>query len=1079
MKRIILSGILAILTFSLIAQTGAFKNMTKKQNNKAPVIKIKSFASGRTSSKGLRTGFTLPGSYNFPGIPSVKNNIDKIILRNNSPVYFERKSNTAKSSLLSDEERFFGFLEDLRTTTRISDPRENLSVTGITQDEYGITHVNAFQKYKGVKIYGSEFSVHLSAQNERFTGRIYYIDKEINTTPVYSPEGIINVVTSDIKNTTRWKELSVREKEILHYDSPECELIILKEEDSFKLAYQVTVRPNFLEIWKYFADARTGEIIRKFNATCSDGATTAQAVDLNGISRTINTYLEAGKYYLMDIIEPMFNTATQEGVIMTLNANNTSTTELDYNIVSSSNNSWNIPSSVSAHYNATTTYRAFYNLFGRNSINGKGGDIISLINVAEDDGSSMENAFWNGQAVFYGNGGLNFKPLAGALDVAAHELGHGIVSSTSNLEYYGQAGAINETYADISGSTVDSLDWYIGEDITKTVFSPSGALRNMADPHNLGSSLNDPYWQPKHVTEMYMGENDNGGVHINNGIGNHAYYQFATAVGSRKKAAKIFYRALTTYLKSTSQFIDFRIAVIQSATDMYGAGSPEVTKAAQAFDAVGIYEEEPVNQEQDYEVNSGTEYLLSYDTNTSTDPNTLYRSSVTGTNFQALTTTTMKRKASVTDDGKYVVFVDTDGNIKGISLDPGDPGEFFISQDEYWDNVAISKDGNRIAAISVDIDTAIYVFDISKDPVTYKKFRLYNPTTSHSNTTAGGVLYADAIEFDHSGENLIYDAFNVLNSSIDEDIEYWDIGFINVWDNQKNSYGTGAISKLYGSLPENVSIGNPVFSKNSPYIIAFDYLDEINDEYAILGVNLSTGDLGIITYNSTIGFPSFSVQDNKIAYSALSTNDDEIVAVIALNSDKINGQGDASGLIPDAKWPVYYATGTRDLELEPVANFTADYKAGNAPFTVRFLDLSTNDPTTWNWTFEGGTPSSSSEKNPVVVYNSPGTYNVTLKASKGSLSNTSTKIDFITVTSATAVNDPTVKGPLFYPNPVKDIIQIQCDSELSVRIFNINGILMLQTENQNIIDLTSLIPGFYVIEIRTNGVTYRNTLIKN
>ena len=114
----------------------------------------------------------------------------------------------------------------------------------------------------------------------------------------------------------------------------------------------------------------------------------------------------------------------------------------------------------------------------------------------------MENAFWNGKAVFYGNGGSAFESLAGGLDVSAHELGHGVISNTANLEYIGQSGAINETYADIFGSMVDREDWYIGEDITKTSFSPSGRLRDMSNPHNLGSSLNDAYWQPAHVSEM-------------------------------------------------------------------------------------------------------------------------------------------------------------------------------------------------------------------------------------------------------------------------------------------------------------------------------------------------------------------------------------------------------------------------------------------------------------------------------------------------------------------------------------------------------------------------------------------------
>ncbi|MBN2862498.1 MAG: M4 family metallopeptidase [Bacteroidales bacterium] len=1077
MKRLLLSGILVTLSLSLVAQQNSFKSVTKRQKGTLPDITISRFIKGKPSSKGVQNGFVLPKSLKFPAIPDKNYNINKIILRNSSPVFIERKCSESKSSLLSDEDKFYKFFEDIKATTKISDQRGNFTIAGIRKDEFGITHINAFQRYKGVRIYGSEFSLHISTTNERFTGRIYNIDNEINTIPNFSHEEIIDIIEKDIKSLTIWKDLSAEEKQILHYDYPSPGLVIMKHKGYFALAYDVEIRPNFLEVWRYFIDACTGEILKKYNSTCSDGPATATAIDLNGISRSLNTYLENGRYYLMDIAEPMFNFSTQEGMIITLDANNTSTTDLDYNIVTSNNNTWNIPSSVSAHYNATTAYRCYYNLFGRNSINGNGGDIISLINVAEDDGTSMENAFWNGYAVFYGNGGSNFKPLAGALDVASHELGHGIVSNTANLEYYGQSGAVNESYADIFGSTVDSLDWYIGEDITMTSFSPSGALRDMADPHNLGSSLNDPYWQPKHVSEMYIGEGDNGGVHINNGIGNHAYYLFATSVSSRKKAATIFYNALTTYLTSTSQFIDFRIAVIQAATDKYGAGSPEAVKAAEAFDAVGIYEEEQVNQQQDYELNSGSEYLLSYDTNES-EPNTLYKSTISGTNFEALTTTQMKRRVSVTDDGVYIVFVDTDGYIKGISQDPYSPGEFSISEDPYWDNVAISKDGNRIAAISIDIDTAIYVFDMSQDPVTFRKFMLYNPTTSHSNTTAGGVLYADAIEFDHTGENLIYDAFNVLNSSTDEDIEYWDIGFINVWDNQKNDFGNGAITKLYGSLPDYVSIGNPVFSKNSPYIIAFDYLDEYNDEYAILGVNLATGDLGVLAYNSTVGFPSYSIDDTQLSYSALTTSDEEVIAVRSLSTDKINGTGDASILINDARWPVYYASGSRDLELQPLSNFTVDYKAGNAPLTVQFFDLSTNDPTSWSWTFTGGTPPSSTLQNPVVVYNTPGTFAVALTASRGSLSNTNTKTEYITVTTPTAIDDSGIKETGFYPNPVTSLINIRCNSEFTVEIFTISGNLILQSKNENTINLSGIKSGLYIIEIKTPGGSVIKKLVK-
>jgi len=192
------------------------------------------------------------------------------------------------------------------------------------------------------------------------------------------------------------------------------------------------------------------------------------------------------------------------------------------------------------------------------------------------------------------------------------------------------------------------------------------------------------------------------------------------------------------------------------------------------------------------------------------------------------------------------------------------------------------------------------------------------------------------------------------------------------------------------------------------------------------------------------------------------------VKQIALNSDKISGTtGSASLLIHYARWPVFYATGSRDLELEPVSNFTVDYKAGNAPLTVQFFDLSANDPTSWSWSFPGGTPSTSTLQNPVVVYNTPGTFAVTLTASKGTLSNTALKAEYITVTAATSVNDSGESGIEFYPNPVTSHINIMCNSEFSVRIFNIYGKLILTGENQNIIDLSILKSGIYIIEIKT------------
>lgn len=986
--------------------------------------------------------------------------------RTRLPVYIEmERKRPGHAGEQSFRDEFHEFFEKAGSSLQVRDPQEELAITGIMTDKLGMTHVRAKQQFRGVEVYGGEAILHFSDTRTIFTGQLFPVEEEIGVIPGISAGQALEIVTDDLKKNTLWREISPGHKKVLKYKDPVPNLVIYHDTDQGPLlCYETDLLANLVERWIYFVDANNGTIIHTFNTTQSDGPVTATAIDLNGIERTINTYLEEDVYYMINTAESMFNDTTFEGAIWTLDANNTSSDDLDYSNITSMDNTWDHPSGVSAHFNTTATYRYLENTFGRNSLNDQGGDIVSFVNVTNEDGTSMENAYWTGYAAFYGNGGEVFQPLAGALDVTAHELGHGVVSNTANLEYYGQSGAVNETYADFFGAMVDREDWLIGEDVTSEDYFPSGALRDMSNPHNMGESIEDYQWQPMHVDEMYIGEEDNGGVHINSGIGNYAYYLYATAI-TREKAEQVFYRALTTYLTKKSQFVDFRLAVVQSAVDLYGEGSTEVTEAEKAFDAVGIFEEEQVDYEQHLPVNDGDEYLLTIDTDT-VNENTLYRSSVVGDDFYALSTTLFNNKPSVMDNGAEALFISDDHMIRAINTDPDNPNERIISQEAFWYSVAISKDGNRVACTSIEIDTAIYVYDyISQE---WAKFILYNPTTSHEGTDAGGVLFADAIQFDHSGEYVIYDAYNELATTAGgENIDYWDIGFIRVWDNLDNTWGDGTVEKLYGSLPADASIGNPVFSNNSPHIIAFDYWDSYDGYFGVVGANLLTGEEDGIVGNWRLGYPSFSRLDDKIAYTTYDVEDNDLVAEIALAPNKISPAGDPAGLVGYAKWPVYYATGTRSLELAPVSNFTCDHKTGDIPLSVRFIDLSVNMPTGWEWTFEGGDPSTSMEQNPVVVYNTVGAYQVTLTTTNNAGNNTLTKSEYITVVDATGMDDASAGRIRLYPNPVTDVLHIECNQSFGYRIFSLTGRLMVSGNDRTEVDMGSFEPGIYVMVIET------------
>ena len=105
---------------------------------------------------------------------------------------------------------------------------------------------------------------------------------------------------------------------------------------------------------------------------------------------------------------------------------------------------------------------------------------------------------------------------------------HGVVEKTANLEYQDESGALNESFADVFGAMIDRDDWKMGEDVMQPGVNPNNALRDLQDPHN-GVSSNSSWWQPKHTDEQYTQSDDNGGVHINSGIPNHAFYLFAVS----------------------------------------------------------------------------------------------------------------------------------------------------------------------------------------------------------------------------------------------------------------------------------------------------------------------------------------------------------------------------------------------------------------------------------------------------------------------------------------------------------------------------------------------------------------------
>jgi Zn-dependent metalloprotease len=243
-----------------------------------------------------------------------------------------------------------------------------------------------------------------------------------------------------------------------------------------------------------------------------------------------------------------------------------------------------------------TTFEMLLKSYGRNSIDGDGLPLDASVHYDHDYG----NAFWNGEQMVFGDGdGEIFLDFTTSLDVIGHELVHGVTQYTANLEYFGQSGALNESVSDVFGSlikqyskdqTAEQADWLIGEgllgpDVTGT------ALRSLREP---GTAYDDDVLgkdpQPATMDDYVRTGQDNGGVHINSGIPNHAFYLFAEALGGKawERAGQVWYDTLTGgELTQSADFAEFARLTLKAARERYGDGD-ELDAVGKAWEQVGV-----------------------------------------------------------------------------------------------------------------------------------------------------------------------------------------------------------------------------------------------------------------------------------------------------------------------------------------------------------------------------------------------------------------------------------------------------------------------------------------------------------
>ena len=396
-------------------------------------------------------------------------------------------------------------------------------------------------------------------------------------------------------------------------------VVVPRDAGGFALAYRVRLATSN-DILVFFIDARTGDVVFSYSDLQTDVGT---GTGVLGDPKKLSTTLSNGVYRAWDKMRPAaaYTYDLKGDLTKVTNFLNGSVTLVESDMSASADNTWSDPATVDARAYTGWTYDYYYKRFGRTGLDAHNLAMKNIVHpVVGSDWNQVSssvlnlyylNAFYAGDGIMvYGEGlppgvrysGYQWSYFAGALDVVAHELTHGVTDYTSALTYRNESGALNESFSDMMGTSVEfyyqpagsgylKADYVLGEDLT----TPMSGFRSMANP--------GAYGDPDHYSKRYQGTADNGGVHTNSGISNQAFYLaieggtdrtsglLVTGVGSasRDRIEKVFYRAFTQMLPASATFALARSATIQAARDLYGTGSNVETAVTQAWTAVGVF----------------------------------------------------------------------------------------------------------------------------------------------------------------------------------------------------------------------------------------------------------------------------------------------------------------------------------------------------------------------------------------------------------------------------------------------------------------------------------------------------------
>jgi thermolysin len=472
-----------------------------------------------------------------------------------------------------------------------------------------VVHDRYQQMASGLPVWGGEIILHMrNGKAESVDGEYYILPAAIDPAPKLTKPQALQVVEGLLKEPSL--ELDLERSGLVIYPVSETE---------FRLAYKLWVRSPEKPLVNETAlvDAVTGAVLLHFSNIQYGDLTIGVGIGQRGDTLKFPTSLISNVYYMTDA------GSTRPFAQFTYDARHQYGASIS--VSNTSNNSWSSDNIVNVHTYIGYTYDFYYATFGLKGPNNSNMPLKAFAHIYSVSQGYYDNAFWLSDNSMYGQGFyildpyISGKDYGAAIDVVGHELSHAVTSYHSNLTYYGESGALNESFSDIMGTAVEWMfqpagtgynmaDWINGED-AGAPFSYDKCRRQ--DNPNLNSQLKNAgyssaYWypDPAHIAQkvptLYSGSTaiDSDNVHINCTIFPHAFYLLAhggvnpysnlsvSGIGLTE-ATRIFYDAYVNRMTSSTTFLQAAQAILNSVNALYGSSSNEHTQVVNTLRAIG------------------------------------------------------------------------------------------------------------------------------------------------------------------------------------------------------------------------------------------------------------------------------------------------------------------------------------------------------------------------------------------------------------------------------------------------------------------------------------------------------------